>query len=218
MNCEEFRVATLAGDDNDAMSAHLDSCAACRSQTTQLREMRDVLGTAMLWEEPSPELGDQIEALIAVPGESPASRVSPIRRWWVGVASVAAVILIVSIVGSVLAMRHPAPDWEVAMPATHLAPHVVATVSGWNEDEGTRMVLAVSGLDPAPDGYIYEFWLSKGSTHVSAGTFHSSGHVELWAGVRRGDFPRLWVTLEPLDADAGPSTMTLLDTGYDGSA
>ncbi|MGA9597752.1 MAG: anti-sigma factor [Acidimicrobiia bacterium] len=216
MNCDEFRAAVLAGDEDGATGAHVDSCAACRSQATRLREMRDALGTSMLWEEPSPELGDQIEALIASSGESPKPRVTPMRRWWVGVVSVAAVIVIVSLVGSALAMRHRAPDWEVALPATDLAPNAVATVSGWNEDAGTRMMLAVSGLDPAPRGYIYEFWLSQGSTHVSAGTFHSGGHVELWAGVRRGDFPRMWVTLEPLDEDAGPSTVTMLDTGYTG--
>ena len=76
------------------------------------------------------------------------------------------------------------------------------------------MLLAVNGLDPAPDGYIYEFWLSDGPRYVSAGTFRAGGVVELWVGVSRRDFPRMWVTLEPIDTDAGPSSATVLDTGY----
>ena len=75
------------------------------------------------------------------------------------------------------------------------------------------MVVAIEGLNPAPDGFVYEFWLSDGPVHISAGTFHSDGEIELWSGVSRADFPRLWITLEPLDEDESPSGNTVLDTG-----
>jgi hypothetical protein len=75
------------------------------------------------------------------------------------------------------------------------------------------MLLSVDGLEGAPDGYVYEFWLSEGPLHISAGTFTASGDIELWSGVSRADFPRLWVTLEPLDEDESPSSHTVLDTG-----
>jgi hypothetical protein len=112
-----------------------------------------------------------------------------------------------------IAIGSPSPDWVVSMPGTDLAAQASSTVSGWNTDSGTRMLLSIEGLDPAPDGYVYELWLSKGPVHVSAGTFTAAGDVELWAGVTRADFPRLWVTLEPLDEDESPSRSTVLDTG-----
>ena len=98
------------------------------------------------------------------------------------------------------------------MPATELAPQATSTVLGWNTDSGTRMLLEVEGLDRAPAGYVYEFWLSEGPLHISAGTFTGNGEIELWSGVTRAEFPRLWVTLEPLDEDESPSGTTVLDT------
>jgi hypothetical protein len=213
MNCEEFRAATLAGDVNEHTSAHLQACAACRSRTEELTELRAALSEQTLWEEPSPELGLQVESLIgaAVGRSSRSDRIAGGRGWWI--AAAAAAVLVVAIAGSLLATRGAPPDWEVALPATNLAPTAVATVQGWNEAAGTRMLLEVEGLDPAPAGYVYELWLSDGPVHISAGTFHSGGRVELWSGVTRADFPRLWVTLEPLDDDGSPSDATVLDTG-----
>ena len=99
------------------------------------------------------------------------------------------------------------------MPGTDLAPAATSTVAGWNENTGTRLLVTIEGLDPAPEGYLYEFWLSDGPLHISAGSFTDSGEIDLWTGVRRGDFPRLWVTLEPIDEDESPSSLTVLDTG-----
>jgi len=74
------------------------------------------------------------------------------------------------------------------------------------------MVLEVWGLDPADDGSYYELWLTApDGRHVSAGTFRDSGRFEVVAGVRRSDFPRIWVTLEPADDDPGPTSRTVLD-------
>jgi len=116
-------------------------------------------------------------------------------------------------VGLYLALQAPAPDWEVAVPGTELAPGASAVAKGWIGESGTRLVVAVEGLEPAPDGFVYEFWLSKGRLHNSAGTFTAGGELELRSGVSRAEFPRLWVTLEPLDEDEGPTTHTVLDTG-----
>jgi hypothetical protein len=87
------------------------------------------------------------------------------------------------------------------------------TVAGWNTESGTRMVLDIEGLDPAPPGFVYELWLSAGPRHISAGTFVEAGNdLELWAGVSRRDYPRVWVTLEPLDDNESLSGETVLDT------
>ena len=100
----------------------------------------------------------------------------------------------------------------VPIPGTAEAPNALGVVEGWNEAAGTRVVLSVAGLAPAPAGSVYEFWFSSDTLHVSAGTFSGSGEMELWAGVSRGAFPRLWVTLEPIDEDEAPSGVTVLDT------
>jgi len=59
----------------------------------------------------------------------------------------------------------------------------------------------------------WELWLTSEAVHVSAGTFTAAGDVELWVGVARRDYPRLWVTLEPVDEDESLSGLNVLDTG-----
>jgi hypothetical protein len=162
-----------------------------------------------IWEEPPPELGGQVIALIA--GNQGRNPTGPgLLERWVRPLVVAAVVVVA--VGFYGVVRAPSPDWEVAMPGTDLAPLAASTIAGWNTESGTRLVVTVEGLEPAPDGFVYEFWLSQGPLHISAGTFTADGEIELWSGVTRADFPRLWVTLEPLDDDESPSGHTVLDT------
>jgi hypothetical protein len=171
---------------------------------------RRALTDPVIWEEPPPELKNQVVALIS--GQPTDEK--PGTRWfqrWSGPLAAAAAVIVVA-VGLYAVLRTPPADWEVAMPGTDLAPGATSTVSGWNTDAGTRMIVAIEGLEPAPAGSVYEFWLSEGPLHISAGTFTAGGEIELWAGVSRADFPRLWVTLEPLDEDESPSKHTVLDT------
>lgn len=164
------------------------------------------------WIDPSEALEERVMAAIAQEDASDSEPRDAKRRIglaWIAAGIAAAAVVVVAVVG----LRPAAPDWEVALDATPNAPGVVATVSGWNEASGTRMELNVEGLEPAPDGFIYELWLSEGPIHISAGTFHRAEDVTLWAGVSRGDYPRLWITLEPIaDGDPGPG-LNLLDTG-----
>ena len=209
MNCDEFHARYLAGEDDEATAAHLADCAACRSHRDYLETSRRALTDPTIWEEPSLELEDQVVALIA--GNRDRSPTEPgwLQRW---VRPLAAAAVVVVAVGFYSMIRTPGPDWEVAMPGTDLAPLATSTVAGWNTDAGTRLLVAVEGLDPAPAGHVYELWLSQGPLHISAGTFTAAGEIELWSGVTRADFPRLWVTLEPLDENESPSTRTVLDT------
>lgn len=209
MNCDEFRAQYLAGENGEATDAHLTGCAACRSRHPDLEAGRIALMDPAIWEEPPPELEDQVIALIASNQNRAPTGVGRLERWVRPLVAAAVVVVAVGLYG---VLRSPSPDWEVAMPGTDLAPLATSTVAGWNTDAGTRMILAVEGLDPAPDGFVYEFWLSDGPLHISAGTFSADGEIELWAGVTRAEFPRLWVTLEPLDDDESPSGHTVLDT------
>jgi len=160
------------------------------------------LSEPSLWEEPVP----LTDPLAEIPPRDAGPRWP---RWWIGAA--AAVAAVVVAVGMSLAAREPAADWEVALDATTDAPGASAVVQGWNSDGGTRLALSVTGLDPAPDGFVYELWFSNKDRHISAGTFAQAADIEMWVGIRRRDFPRVWITLEPLDADTSPA-QTVLDT------
>lgn len=211
MNCDEYRARRLSGDDDAALGGHLGACASCRAIDAELDRARSALGDPSVWAEPAPELAERVVGLVAGGTASAGPARGPGRRLLVAVAAVA--VVLVATVGLLLSGRAGTPpDWEVALPATELAPGTTSSVAGWNTDAGTRMVLTVDGLEPAPDGYVYELWLSRGSVNVSAGTFAGDGEIEVWTGVSRADYPRIWVTLEPLDGDAEPSWHTVLDT------
>jgi hypothetical protein len=176
-----------------------------------LTEIAHLIADPDTWEEPSADLGDRVVA--AVMSEATLHRRGGPRRRPVLAAAAAAAFVLVGFVAVVLVFGED-PDWTVEIAGTPLAPDAGGTVLGWNAESGTRMILELTGLDPAPPGEIYELWLSEGSRHVSAGTFVEAGDdLELWAGVTRRDYPRIWITLEPLDDDPGPSSHTVLDTG-----
>lgn len=211
MTCDEYRAARMAGDDSPETEAHSAGCAECRAVESQLARADGTLRGDAVWESPSADLEDRIVASLTDGEAEPALR-QP-NRWAVLVASWAAAAVVIALV-AFAATRPPAADWEVGLVSTDAAPTASATVLGWNEPAGTRLALEIDGLAPAPDGFFYEFWLSDGPIHISAGTFHSPGEIELWAGVSRGDYPRLWITLEPIDEDESPA-ITVLDTPQD---
>lgn len=82
--------------------------------------------------------------------------------------------------------------------------------------QGTKIVLDVTGLPPAPDGAYYELTLGEedGGGEVSAGTFHlrgGDGSIALWAGVTLETHPELTVTLEQEDGAPGPDGEVVLE-------
>jgi hypothetical protein len=213
VNCEEFRSNVLRGDENDSTASHEAGCGSCRALAPDLRAASAALSSVAVWEEPSLELGGQVEALIGAAAgtrrDNTTSSSRSDRRWLAPFAVAASIVALLAVFAF---NRAPSPDWEVALPATELAPGASGSVQGWNEPSGTRMLVAIDGLAPAPEGFMYEFWLSKGPVHVSAGTFRTGGEIELWSGVTRADYPRLWITLEAIDDDESPSPDTVLDT------
>lgn len=204
MTCAEVRAAVLAGTAGPPERAHIVSCPRCQTAVGRLSAFGGMLSDPAVWVEPPSELAGRVAASIRPEGPAPA------RRRGIVPAAVAAVLTAVAAAGFLL--RPEPPDWEVEMAGTGSAPGAVAVVAGWTGESGSRMRLTAGGLDPAPPGTVYELWLSSGAVHVSAGTFVDPRDVELSAGVARRDFPRLWVTVEPLDGDSAPSGETILDT------
>ena len=114
--------------------------------------------------------------------------------------------------GALISSLTAAPDWEITLPGTSNAPLAMGTVQGWNESNGTRLLFQIEGLDEAPAGSIYEVWFSTQTIHISAGSFTSSGKIDMWTGISRRDYPRVWITLELIDEDESPSGHTVMDS------
>lgn len=213
MTCDEYRAGVLAGDTSARHADHLASCAACRTGHDSLASAADLLARESLWEEPRGGTEDRIVATIGGQVDAPAAEQRSARARVPIIA--AAVVLLVAAAGLVFAIgggeADAGPDWEVAIFDVGAAGGE-GTVLGWNAAAGTRVALDVAGLGPAPDGFVYELWFSAADVHVSGGTFRDTEDVELWVGVSRADYPRIWVTLEPIDADTSPSRQTVLDT------
>jgi hypothetical protein len=204
MNCEDVRAAFLAGIDGPVEQAHLRSCSACQAEFETLEAARGVLTSPAVWEEPPPELEDQVVGLI-----TGRRRVPTTQRWFRYAAGIAAGVLVIAVGISLLLNR---PDWRIDMTAP-TSSNVVADIAGWNTREGTRLAFHAKGLGSAPEGFVYELWFSAGADHVSAGTFKDPSNVRLVVGVTRLDYPHIWVTLEPLDGNPAPSSSIVLETG-----
>ncbi|HEY3428460.1 MAG TPA: anti-sigma factor [Acidimicrobiia bacterium] len=205
MNCEQARVAMLEGRDSFDLENHLDGCSDCRTERVALQRIRDTLREASLWEEPAQELAERISSLGRVAIKRPRSQS---RRLFVPVIAALATMLLA---GTVLITDQS--DWKVGLMGVGDGTNGSAVVAGWNEEEGTRLRIEVEGIEPSPPGYYYEIWLtSPDGLHVSAGTFRGDGVINASVGVRRADFPRMWITLESVDGDSGPSSNTYFDS------
>lgn len=167
------------------------------------------LSDPAVWEAAPASVEDQI--IDAIDVETGIRRPTRRRGLWLGVAAAAvAAAAAVTIVAGIALTSRPSADWEVALIPTDAAPEAAAVVYGWNEPAGTRLALDIDGLGDAPEGFIYELWFSREDRHISAGTFRGTDDLQMWVGIRRGEFPRVWITLEPLDNDPGPGR-TVLD-------
>lgn len=197
MRCEEVQAAIVGGSPGPAEFSHLQQCPHCRAAQPGLEELRAHLSEPWMWDEPSPGTLELVTARL--PG-----RLSRPKRmgWWLGAA---AALVAVTLGAGWWLNSSPDPDWELRMTGSQAFANAWAEVRGYSTDAGTRMELVVHHLPAAPPGWFYEMWLSSDAGAISAGSFTSSRSLELWAGVRRRDFPRLWVTLEPADGVSTPS-------------
>lgn len=205
MKCEEVLELIAGGATDGAVAAHLAVCPDCRMRRGYARVLGERLGDPLMWEQPPARLEAAVLAAVAAE-PSPARR----RRlsWWMmaGAAVLAAAVLTAVWLSS-------RPDWVVELESGPAAARASGVVAGWNLEHGTRMVLDVSGLETTTSDAYYEVWLTApDGRHVSAGTFRGAGRFEVVAGVRRADFPRIWITREPADDDPSPFPATVLDT------
>lgn len=207
MNCDDARTAMLEGANAEAVTAHMSGCRDCRAERASIDNMREILVTDGIWEEPSDQLVERLMATIRSPGTVPVHHAARRRRW---LAATAATLVATS---ALFWLDSGRPDWQIRLTPTDLEPAATASVDGWVEAGGTRLRLLVDNLPAAPRGHYYEIWLTApDGTHVSAGSFAGSGSIEASVGVRRADYPRIWITLEIEDGDGSPSLATYFDT------
>jgi len=168
--------------------------------------------------EPAPtQLPERAEPAEVIPFERP-------RRRWVGPLLGAAAALL-AVAAFSLGVRlteddtERQPDFLIAMAATELAPGAEAVADVVATPLGTRIILDVQGLPPAPEGHYYEAWLRQSpEVGVSAGTFHlrgGDGAIELWAGVTMDAYPLITVTLQEEGAGAASSGRVVLKGSVD---
>lgn len=208
MNCTEFQAEFLRGGISRAADAHLAGCAACRSELGELRSMVDTLADPATWEAPDPATEDRVvQAVGALADQSHG----PSRRRWPLLAGAAAAVT-VAVAAVVVTASEPA-DWTLNLIPEPEHAGASAVVAGWNVDGGTRMEVEVQGIPAVGSDEYYELWLTaEDGRHVSAGTFSGSGTFPTMVAVRRADFPRVWVTLEPNDDDEALSGITVFDS------
>lgn len=209
MTCDEVRALVLSGEE-ESVESHLVACAACRNQVSEWRRWRSFLAEPSLWEEPPPNLLDKLVTATSRRPVSPPGRgrTAGSRQGWEAWVAAAALAILMASYGLAETLS---PDWSFEMTANIAG--ASAMVDGWNAETGTRMRFRIAGIEAAPPDHYYEIWLTApDGRHVSAGTFRNAGTVEAWAAVRRADFPRIWITLEAVDHDLGPSPDTYFDT------
>jgi anti-sigma-K factor RskA len=177
-------------------------------------------------EAPSADLFDRILAALDEPDAAPAVAPAPTgatverRRWsglrWprvaLGGAVAAAAVLVV---GFVLVSRDDVePDAVAAIAGKDDFAAVSGTAELFPEDgSGSRLVLHLASVPPAPTGHHYEVWvLPEGSeTMESVGQVApSGGEAELEVEVPgTGPFAAVDVSVEPDDGDPGHSGTSL---------
>ena len=212
MNCQQHQAEYIADASNAAFDRHLATCSTCRRAVPFLDATRVSLADPVLWESPPADGVDRLLATIS--GTTSANVPTHRRRWFVPIYAAAAVVLL-AVAATTIAILRPTDDadWQVALAAQTAFPDAVASIEGWDTDTGTRMRITIDGIDDVADEGFYELWMtSPDGEHISAGTFRSAGTIDTWSGVRRADFPRLWITFEPFDGDPSPSGRTVLDT------
>jgi len=235
--CEELRIeipallgGELARSDKARLQAHLVTCAGCRRELQELREVVSMLAPAPLSERPRAHLESEVMGLIEPEEDAGASHgakkrrelSSPVRRVLVPVLAAGVVAL------GFLAWqsRNEADDLrnEIQMQAGSTVEEIefvsATGASGNGElretpDGNYRLIVWADGLEETEPGEYYGMWLSGDKGWLAAGSFKVRDHTGeiTWdcpVGVDPSSYSKVWITLEPDDGDprrSGPEIM-----------
>ena len=176
-----FALHALDRDEEQAVSAHMQSCAQCQDELASLREVTEQLGSAVGQVSPPPRLREAVLAGI----RSRPDVITLRRGWVVGVAAAAAVLLLVlaglgvSLSRQLMALsaRLAAQERVLALLAAPSARSVplTGTVAAavrfvYDPDRGLGALVVSDLRDPGRES-VYQLWLIAGAQPESAGVF-----------------------------------------------
>lgn len=186
-----------------AFEGHLKVCGACRDEVAELRPAAAALADRPL--APPPELRERVMRLAAQtqPVRRPAR-----RRVWVAAAAAAVVVAIGG--GVVVSQRDDGPMtasqvFAAADVRTHDMPTTMGEVRLGMSHE--MHMVAVDGhamTDPGA-GMAYQVWWADAGHAEPVATFQEDESVVV--PMREGE---LWITMEPKDGSAAPTSAPLL--------
>ena len=176
-------------------------------QQARLAELRSVLGSDFVWEEPPDDLRDRI--IGDIQGSGPSR-----NRWLWAVA--AAAVLVLGTVGimNLLDEEIPPSVATVALAGTELAPDASGTAELIPTPNGWAIAFDATGLPPAAAGTYYEAWVNNGQQGVAVGTFHMRGDeptpIALWSGVDLREYRTINVTIQTEGEGPQPSGIVVM--------
>lgn len=152
---------------------HLATCAECREEVAQLREVTDSLAIAVPRAEASKELRTRLMSVVRGEAEllraagdeadRPPARTRSIWRWRVFPAIVATGALAAGVLIGALALNTGSSQQTRVIQAQVLPPAAGHRAAAALRKVGSHVELQVTGM-PAPAlGHIYEVWLKDGS-------------------------------------------------------
>lgn len=219
---EALVMGELSGEDRLAIRAHLEACDECREvygdPEFMLASLPFVASEDDVAYDPAIAWSRIADRLTVEPVEQEAPRSEPVpistmpqgalrkspwhrlvdrgRVSWMMAASIAGVALILGLVlGQLL------PDWRgnndrqsipVKIADSSLQVHAVLTYLPQEQ----VFVLDVTGMPPAPDGYVYQAWLIDPNGPVPSGVM-GSGQNQLATHGDKAQFTTFAITLEP---------------------
>ena len=176
-----FALHALDRDEEQAVAAHVQSCAQCQRELASLQGVMGHLGSAVKQVSPPPGLREAVLAGIQMRQD-----VIQLRRGWaVGLAAAAGLLLLI-LAGlgvslgrqlAAISTRLAAQEQVLALLAAPSARSVSLTGSVtaavrfvYDPDRG-RGALVVSDLQDPGREFVYQLWLIAGTQPESAGTF-----------------------------------------------
>ena len=189
---DDDRIAYLAGEPVESLSD---------ADRAGLDELRSMLSSAAMWDEPDPGLEDRIVSTIAEAASQPGSRRAPshparsrpapprptrsrfgafFRRPMIAFGSLAAAAAVIAVVLVVALSGSSGPAqlrFAMVVHGTPLAPGAHGNATLTKTASGWRIELSATGLPHLQNGRYYQAWLKNAAgILVPVGTFNDARH------------------------------------------
>ncbi len=236
---EAYALGAVPADEGAHIEEHLADCLACWDHLSRSQRAAALLALAVPLEEPREGLRRRIIAEAQREAE-PVAQSSP-RRWRLPqFLAVGAAVVALSAVGTLswslvhvhndvqqavdvntqqdAIMHHltsivTSPDVQkLAMETSGIAATAAAGAYYVWTSASKSGALVCQDMPPAPDGMVYQLWLSDGQTTVSGGTFTPvAGQCQHFVSLEDcAPISEVIVSLEPAGGSASPSSNTVL--------